>query len=234
MNVSVYKNLQEYIEARTARFLREGLSPEQLRKLYWDGKQSVPEIAKAKKVNPHVLYELMRKHGIQRRSLTESNYLVYRDKPQYQLRRKLTAKQKRLRTAGLMLYWAEGAKHRTRVDLANTDPNLVLVFLRFLREICGVAESRLRGSLFVYEGQDIKEIRCYWSQLTGIPEAQFTKAYVSRFRTTRTRKRVLPHGVVHIRYSDKRLLQHLLLSAQQEAGAFIFGAGTQAANEVRL
>lgn len=225
----MYKNLQEYIEARTAWLLREGLSPEQLRKLYWDGKQSVPEIAKAEKLNPQNLYELMRKHGIERRTLTESNYLVYRDKPRYQIRQKLTAEQKRLRTAGLMLYWAEGTKHRTRVDLANTDPKLVLVFLRFLREICGVAESRFRGSLFIYEGQDAGEIRRYWSSLTRIPESQFTKPYVSRFREIRVRQTVLPYGVVHIRYSDKRLLQYILSEAQQEADAFIYGAGTRVA-----
>ncbi len=230
----MYKNLQEYIEARTAWLLRDGLSPEQLRKLYWDGKQSVPEIAKAEKLNPQNLYELMRRHKIPRRSRSESNYVTNKDKPQFQLLRNLTPEQERLRIAGLMLYWAEGAKHRTRVDLANTDPKLVLIFLRFLREICGVAESRLRGSLFVYEGQDAGEIRNYWSRLTRIPEAQFTKPYVSRFRATRVRQRILTYGVVHIRYSDKRLLQHLLSAAQQEADAFILRAGTQAANEVRL
>ncbi len=161
-----YKNLQEYIEARTAWFLREGLSPEQLRKLYWDGRQSVPEIAKAEKLNPQNLYELMRKYGIERRTRTESNYVTNKDKPKFQLRQDLTSEQERLRIAGLMLYWAEGAKGRHSVDLANADPKVISVFLRFLREVCGVAELRLRVYLFIYEGQDPEPIRQYWSRLT--------------------------------------------------------------------
>ena len=118
----MYKNLQEYIEARTAWFLREGLSPEQLRKLYWDGKQSVPEIAKAAGINPQTLYELMRKNKIPRRSRTESNYVTNKYKPQFQLRRDLTLEQERLRIAGLMLYWAEGAKRHHTVDFPTATP----------------------------------------------------------------------------------------------------------------
>lgn len=124
----MYRNLKEYIEARAGWLLREGLSPEQLRKLYWDGNQSVPEIAKVQRVNPQDLYQLMRRHKIPRRSRSETNYVTNKDKPQFQLRRDLTPEQERLRIAGLMLYWAEGAKQGCMVDLANTDPKAILVF----------------------------------------------------------------------------------------------------------
>lgn len=230
----MYKNLQEYVEARTVWLLREGLSPEQLRKLYWDRKQSVPEIAKAEKLNPQNLYELMRKHGIKRRTLTESNYLVYRDKPQYQICKKLTAEQKRLRSAGLMLYWAEGAKGRHTVDFTNTDPIAVLIFLRFLREVCGVAESRLRVYLFIYEGQDAEPIRQYWSRLTRIPTDQFQQPYISKFRSDRKRQKVLQNGVIHIRYSDKRLLQQIFSWIEQESQSLVLGAGTRVAKGAGL
>jgi len=163
--------------------LRDGISPERLRRLYWDKKRSVPEIAKTVKANPQVLYELMRREGISRRSYTDSNYLVNRHLPQFRLRERLTAEQERLRLAGLMLYWAEGAKRsRHTVDLANTDSQLIQIFLRFLREVCGVAESRLRIYLYVYEGQNVHAIRKYWSRLTRIPEKQFLKPYVSKLK----------------------------------------------------
>ena len=234
MVVPMYKNLQEYIEARTAWLLREGVSPEQLKKMYWDGKQSVPEIAKSLGMNPQTLYELMRKNKILRRSRSESNFVTNKNKPQFQLRRELTLEQERLRIAGLMLYWAEGAKGRHSVDLANTDPQVILVFLRFLREICGVAESRLRVYLFIYERQEVEPIRQYWSRLTRIPVAQFQKPYVSKFQQGRTRRRVLENGVIHIRYNDKRLLQQILTWIQEEAGDLIRGAGTRVAKGVSL
>lgn len=225
----VYKNLQEYIEARTAWFVREGLSPEELRKLYWDGRRSVPEIAKSAGMNPQALYELMRKHKISRRSRSESNYVTNKDKPQFQLRRDLTPEQERLRIAGLMLYWAEGAKRYHTVDFANSDPEMIQLFLRFLREVCGVAESRLRALLYVYEGQDAEEIRRYWSRLTQISEVQFIKSYISKFRIDRARQRVLPCGVFHVRYNDKRLLQQIFSWIQEESSSLIRGAGTRVA-----
>ncbi|MBA3533585.1 MAG: hypothetical protein H0T73_16825, partial [Ardenticatenales bacterium] len=39
-----------------------------------------------------------------------------------------------LHMAGCMLYWAEGTKARTQVNFANSDPNMVRFFMRFLRE----------------------------------------------------------------------------------------------------
>lgn len=204
------------------------ISPDQLKQHYWDERRSVPQIAEALGLKTQTVYELMRKHGIARRTLSESNYLVHSDKPQFVLRQQLTREQTRLRSAGVMLYWAEGAKRGGTVDLANTDPMLVLVFLRFLREICGVAESRLRVFLYVYEGQDVATIRDYWRQLTGIPRAQFLKPYVSKLRVDRARQRVLPYGVVHVRYNDKRLLKQILAWIHQEADE-LSRAGTEAA-----
>ncbi|MBI3322377.1 MAG: hypothetical protein HYZ94_01695 [Candidatus Omnitrophica bacterium] len=232
----MYGNLEEYIEARTAWFLREGLSSDQLRKMYWDDNLSVPEIARRSGYHPITVYEWMRKFEIPRRDYCATSNLYYsKTKPQFLWKKKLTPEQKRLKTAGLMLYWAEGAKQGHTVDLSNTDPDLILVFLRFLREICGVAESRLRVFFYVYEKQDIAEIRRYWSSLTQIPESQFQKPYVSRYRTDRAHQNVLPYGVIHIRYSDTRLLQRLLALVQQEADAFLsLGAGTKAANWGRL
>ncbi len=205
------------------------LSVSQLKQWYWDEQRSVPQIAKVSGVPAQSLYEFMRKHQIPRRSLTDSNYLVHGDKPRFVICRNLTSEQQRLRLAGLMLYWAEGAKGGVTVDLANTDPAIIMIFLRFLREVCGVAESRLRVFLYVYEGQDVDVIRKYWSDLTNIPPAQFLKPYVSRLRVDRARQRVLPYGVVHVRYNDKRLLQQLLTWIRQEAELFS-GAGTKAAN----
>ena len=201
--------------------VRDCISPERLGKWYWERRRSVPEIAKTFRVGPQHLYELMRQRGIPRRSGSEVNYLTYKDKPQFQWKEKLAPEQKRLQTAGLMLYWAEGAKQGDSVDLSNTDPKLILVFLGFLRQICGVAESRLRGYIFIYEGQDAVEIRRYWSKLTRIPEGQFQKPYVSRFRPNRNHQNVFPYGVFHVRYNDKRLHHRILDSARHEADAFL-------------
>ena len=50
----------------------------------------------------------------------------------------------RLHLAGCMLYWAEGSKDRNTVKLTNSDPDLVAMFVRFLRSCYAVALSGSR------------------------------------------------------------------------------------------
>ncbi|MBI5669216.1 MAG: hypothetical protein HZC41_14520 [Chloroflexi bacterium] len=43
--------------------------------------------------------------------------------------------------AGYMLYWAEGAKSRNTIHFINSDPNMMRLFMRFMREEMGIGES---------------------------------------------------------------------------------------------
>jgi len=43
-----------------------------------------------------------------------------------------------------MLYWAEGDKRRNTVARANSDPELLVVFARFLRQHFGVPDDAFR------------------------------------------------------------------------------------------
>jgi len=107
-----------------------------------------------------------------------------------------------------MLYWAEGTLKGTTVDFVNSDPQMVKVFLRFLREVCGVDNSRLRIYLYAYAYQDLNKLKSYWSSLTGVPLSQFTKPYV-RIGNVNTCGRKLLYGLVHVRYNDKKLLENI-------------------------
>lgn len=49
-----------------------------------------------------------------------------------------------LHLAGCMLYWAEGAKDRNQLSFANSDPTMVTLFVRFLRECFDVPNERIR------------------------------------------------------------------------------------------
>lgn len=208
--------------------MEKNISMDLLNQLYCQEEKSVPEIAKLMSVKVHKLYALMDRYQIKRRTLTQSNYIVNQDKPCFHINTELTEEQKRLRLAGLMLYWAEGAKGGNTVDFTNSDPGMILIFLNFLREICGVAESRLRVFLYVYADQDIDLIRQFWSGLTTIPYKQFSKPYVNKRPNKNTKVRIMPYGVVHVRYNDKRLLQELLKWIDEESQQ-IQGGVTKAA-----
>ncbi len=46
--------------------------------------------------------------------------------------------------AGLMLYWGEGdMRSRSQVRLINTDPEMIPLFVFFLRHVCLIPEKKL-------------------------------------------------------------------------------------------
>ena len=110
-----------------------------------------------------------------------------------------------------MLYWAEGGKSLGKywsVDLANSDPEMIEVFLKFLRVICRVDESRLRVQLYCYANQDIEKLKEYWYKVTSISKNQFIKPYVRKdFRIEQ--KDRMKYGLIHVRYNDKKLLYQI-------------------------
>jgi len=94
-----------------------------------------------------------------------------------------------------------------RIDFTNSDPDMIVIFLRFMRTIFTLNESKFRILLYCYSDQDINELITFWSLLTDIPKTQFTKPYV---RTDfRINGRKMTYGLVHIRYYDKKLLLEL-------------------------
>lgn len=131
-----------------------------------------------------------------------------------------------MKIIGVTLYWCEGYKteRSTTVDFANSDPQMIAVFTKFLRTICGVSEKRLRVYLYQYSNQNTDMLIRFWSRVTSIPPCQFTKPYIRRdFREDKKDK--MPHGLIHIRYHDKKLL--LLIKEWIEEYKNHFCVGTE-------
>lgn len=71
------------------------------------------------------------------------NYLKLRK--QYQEIGRAKAREgNQLHLIGCMLYWAEGAKKRNTLYFANADPNMLLIFRRFLTEALLVTTEEMR------------------------------------------------------------------------------------------
>ena len=180
-------------------------------RLYKSG-LSAQQVATYFGVSLDATYYTLRKHKIERRSIVEANRIRFETKPfSYNLKTGLTKKEEKLKLAAVMLYWAEGYKvGKGTIDFANSDPEMATIFRRFLSEICRVDEKRVRGHLYLYEGQDIKELTRYWSKLLAIPEKQFIKPYIKKTATPGPRGARMVHGLVHIVYSDTKLLRQML------------------------
>jgi hypothetical protein len=128
-----------------------------------------------------------------------------------------------LHHAGCMLYWAEGRKGPSTVQFSNSDPNMSLLFRRFLTEALAVPVERIRMSLNVYtnNGLRIEEIERHWLELLRLPPACLRKHTLNHMPTSssgRARNK-LPYGVCTLRVHDTQLLQHIY-GAIQEYGGF--------------
>lgn len=119
--------------------------------LYGSGK-SMQQVVDHFNVSIDAVTYTLRKHSVPRRTSAESNALRFEAKqPSYQLKGNLSHADERLKLAAVMLYWAEGYKvGNGTVDFTNSDPLMVVLFMRFLREICRVSEKRVRCAIYCY------------------------------------------------------------------------------------
>lgn len=81
---------------------------------------------------------------------------------------------------GIALYWAEGSKgvRSERFVFVNSDPKMIVVMIRWLRECIHVNDEDIVCRVGINEAhrERIKDVENYWSNVTGIQLSQFKKA----------------------------------------------------------
>ncbi len=160
---------------------------------------------------------VMKRNSIQRRQafLTRNNQFQ-RSSLSFTPKLNLSQSEEILKVAGLMLYWAEGGKKNiSGVDFANSDPKMIKLFVKFMRQIYHVDESRFRIYLYSYTSLPTKDLITYWSDLTKIPPSQFSKPYIRPKSNLKHDK--MQYGLIHIRYSDIRLFNLIMSEIRQYA-----------------
>ena len=102
--------------------------------------------------------------------------------------------------AGVALYAGEGAKTDGTVRFANTDPAMVRFFCAWLRRYFALDETRLRVRVYLHEGLDLGAAEAFWSEVTGVPRAQFGKPYRAVADPT-IRRNKHEFGCVYVNYA---------------------------------
>lgn len=111
-----------------------------------------------------------------------------------------------LKLIGIILYLGEGGKTaRGMVRLANSDPAVIKIMMRFLREVCKVSESRFRGSIHTFTHANVVQTEKYWSKISGIPRKQFYKTYIKPSTASLQKRKTLPFGTFDIYVCDTKL-----------------------------
>lgn len=180
--------------------------------LLYDKKElSASEIAKKYNISVWRVISFMRRNKIKRRRFFETRKLQFERKPlTYRMKINLSQKERELWYSGLSLYWAEGSKaNKFSVDFANSDIDALLVFIKMLRDVYKVDESKFRIFLYTHPTGNLTTLIDFWSTKLKVPKEQFSKPYIRKdFDINKAGK--MPKGLAHIRYFDKKLLKQIL------------------------
>lgn len=118
-----------------------------------------------------------------------------------------------------LLYWCEGSKSKndTEFTFTNAEPLMIRGFLSLFRTAFPDADpKKLRVNMHLHEYHDERRQRKFWSRVTGIPEAQFTKTFW-KAHTGKTTRKGYP-GCVHVRYYDVRVSRTVSATARAFLG----------------
>lgn len=111
-----------------------------------------------------------------------------------------------LRIIGSILYLGEGSKTRLgSAKIANGDPIVIKIMMKFFRETCLVPEKKFRVHIHTFDHADIEKTEKYWSQVTGIPRSQFYKTYIKQSIASSHKRKTLPWGTCEVNVNDSRL-----------------------------
>lgn len=98
--------------------------------------------------------------------------------------------------AGTVLYWAEGSKTKRILEMVNTDPRTLELFIQWVREFHDRNASFVL-SLHLHEGNNEPEAMSFWREAVGLPDARFTKTFIKPAGTGH-RKNKLACGVCRV------------------------------------
>jgi predicted transcriptional regulator len=127
----------------------------------------------------------------------------------------------KLHLIGCMLYWAEGAKtRRNELVFANSDPIMIDVFMRFLREELLQMNEVMKVQIHCYalSLEELQAIEAYWLELLQLSAEALYPSQVLKGSDKRHNR--LENGVCSIRIQSTRLVQHIF-GAIQEYGGFV-------------
>ena len=126
-----------------------------------------------------------------------------------------------LHAAGCMLYWGEGGKTESAVSFSNSDPNMLRMFIRFLKTYYDVAEDKIHLQLHYFTdcGRTEDEMQRFWRSALSVKNVVFDKSILN-CRSIRSRgSRKSMTGTCLLRVNSVKLVQELL-GAIQEYGSF--------------
>lgn len=99
-----------------------------------------------------------------------------------------------------MLYVAEGHKHKSAITFGNSDVDIIRIFLKLLRTVYILDETKFRATVQCRADQNIDELKYFWNKVTKISLSQFSKTQIDKRTIGKPTKRTEYKGVCRIDY----------------------------------
>lgn len=115
-----------------------------------------------------------------------------------------------LRLIGAALYWAEGYNAtRSYFFFANSNPDMIKVMMRFIRECCKVPPEKIKCRVNIHPHLDVNKAEEYWMGISGIPKKNFNKPLLAVSKASKQKRDTLPMGTFNIGICDVVLLSRI-------------------------
>ncbi len=96
---------------------------------------------------------------------------------------------------GTALYWAEGSKEKefrpgTRVSFSNSDPQMIMLYLKWLKICTKVSWNDVSADLYIHESHrpNVGLVLDKWSEILSVPKSFFKAVYYKRNKINTKRK----------------------------------------------
>ena len=169
---------------------------------------SVNEIAAMFSISTRKIRKLLSACHVNLRDHKEASYIKNnKNGDPFDILADLTPEEEHLKAMALGLYLTEGnTKNKNSIRFTNSNPALVKIFVKFLKVICGVENSKIKSSLIVYPDVSPKATKEYWARFLDIPESVFTKTTVLKNRNGASAKRHSELGTITLYVHNTKLL----------------------------
>lgn len=119
---------------------------------------------------------------------------------------------------GCMLFWAEGAKSRTRMNFCNTDTEMMKFFISFLRKYFNVKNESISMKVLCHTNNrlSLNQIQDYWLKALSLPPESLRSATIRQGHGAKKNKH--PYGICTIRVYDVGIVQKLWGAIQEFIG----------------
>jgi transcriptional regulator with XRE-family HTH domain len=209
-----YKEMQEAIRLRQ----QDGLPIREIAKKLGVAKSSVSLWVRDVELSPQQKEVLLGKNPVYNRQLEGGKArkeASRKEREKFQEEGRDLVKERTSQTMLALcagLYWGEGSKNKNVLSITNTDPQLLLTFISFLKQYFDVQPDQIAISIQLQASNEktLEEVEKYWLETLSLPSESLRKSMRKASPTRVWQKNSkYPNGICRLTICKTQLVQQV-------------------------